>query len=100
MTIHPAMLTCPERAEVRAATLASWARTDWGNAPAVYENESAAPEPITRLNAGFSALLRRALATGANYLLLLEDDLRFNRHLRANLAAWPRASRCSRWDEN
>ena len=83
------MLTCRERAGVRATTLASWARTDWGKAPAVYENESAAPEPIARLNAGFSALLRRALATGADYLLLLEDDLRFNRHLRANLAAWP-----------
>ena len=66
--IHTAlrMLSCAERAGARAATLARWARTDWGGPPRVH------------LDAG----------EAVGDWLLLEDDLDFAPHLRAALAAW------------
>ena len=36
MQIAPWMLSCAERAAVRAEMLARWARTDWGGSPRVH----------------------------------------------------------------
>jgi len=82
------MLSCPEREAVRSETLAAWAETDWGLPPIVHLDRHAGLPPLERIaRAGFE-LLSVALGADPPLVLLLEDDLRFNRHLRENLERW------------
>jgi hypothetical protein len=81
MKLAAAMVTCPEREEVRRQTLANLRATDWEGEVALFIDDGA-------------ATWRRALAfaggSDADFVLLMEDDLDFNRHLRANLTVWSR----------
>jgi hypothetical protein len=71
-------------------TVASFAATDWGAADLLIEIDSGHDEQDRRASQTWTAFkaLRRGLETGAEYILFLEDDLIFNRHLRHNLMSW------------
>jgi len=88
MKLTAAMVSCPERDDVRRQTLANLAATDWNDAVALAIDDGDGPDRIARIDATF----RRALALGAesdaDVILLMEDDLDFNRHLRANILQW------------
>jgi ADP-heptose:LPS heptosyltransferase len=83
------MISCPERRQMRTATLRRLAATDWGEEPVLVQiDESSGPDRVHRIARTVQLALRRGLEARAEYLLLLEDDLVFNRHLLHNLAAW------------
>lgn len=87
--IAACMISCQTRAKMRQQTLARLARTDWGRAPlcVVIDQERFGLKTDSIAHTVWRAL-RRGLASEADYLLHLEDDLEFNRHFRHNLAAW------------
>jgi hypothetical protein len=89
MRIRAHILTCPERAAVLRNTLANLRASDWAVEPAVYENRDGHPDRRVRIQRGTRAVLERAVESDAEWMLHLEDDLVFNRHLRENLARWP-----------
>ncbi|HXU83943.1 MAG TPA: hypothetical protein VN914_21255 [Polyangia bacterium] len=88
MRLEVRMVSCAERAEVLGGTLASWRESDWGGEPPVALDESEALEIATRIEETWLRALQSGLEAGADVVLLLEDDLRFNRFLRHNLERW------------
>jgi hypothetical protein len=83
------MVSCRQRDEVRAQTLDSWRRSDWGEVEVAVEmDQSARPEPWQRIDQTWLRLLDRAVRSEADFHLLLEDDIEFNRYLRHNLERW------------
>jgi hypothetical protein len=88
MRIAAYMLSCRERALVRQETQERLAATDWSDPPRLeidcttLERREARQEHTARL------LLRRAIKEAPDFVLFLEDDLEFNRHLRYNLEHW------------
>jgi hypothetical protein len=89
--IRALIISCPEREEVRQQTLKNLAATDWDDHPLLVMLEGAGlREKDPRIRQSRTALLalKRGLGTNAEYLLVLEDDLEFNRHLRHNLHHW------------
>jgi hypothetical protein len=82
------MVSCRQRDAVRAQTLDSWSRTDWGQDVVVEIDDSPRPEPWRRIEDTWLRLLRKAVASEADFHLLLEDDVELNRHLRHNLLRW------------
>jgi len=88
MRVHVRMVSCAERDEVRAGTLASWRESDWGEELPVDLDRSDALEIATRIEETWLQALRGALEAGADVALIVEDDLRFNRFLRHNLGRW------------
>jgi hypothetical protein len=99
MNIAAYMLTCPERAEVRERTLASWKASDWrgsparGGLPRLVLDTARTGRREERQARAARALLERAVEEGAEWVLFLEDDLEFNRYLRHNLEHWPPLAR-------
>lgn len=88
MKLAALLMSCPERAGVRANSLESFRRTDFGVEPEVVLDERTAPDIISGITATWQRMLRRALELEADYYLLLEDDLEFNPHLHHNLRVW------------
>ncbi len=90
-TIQAGMISCEARRSCREETLHRLAQTDWGTAPVLLQldDPSASADPRERQTQASLKLLQRFIAGRAAYLLFLEDDLEFNRHLRRNLEAWP-----------
>ncbi|HSH14743.1 MAG TPA: hypothetical protein VLD18_01835, partial [Verrucomicrobiae bacterium] len=89
-TIFTVMISCTARRQVREATLNRLRRTDWKRAPDVTVlDESTDEDPRVRQTETALIALTRGLESGADYVLFLEDDLRFNRHLAHNLRRWP-----------
>lgn len=86
--IHAYMLSCEKRAQVREQTLANLAATDWGEGVSIELDHSQDPRPQRRIEETAKTILCRACDEGAGFLLFLEDDLDFNRHLRHNLEHW------------
>ena len=82
------MLSCAARAAVRRATLERLAATDWVGDAVVVLDGTDAVRPQERQERTARRLLERAAADGAGFVLFLEDDLEFNRHLSHNLAHW------------
>jgi hypothetical protein len=85
------VLSCEERAEVCAETVADLGQTDWGSAPTVVVDESTAARKLQRINDTGLQLLTQAVdeADGDDDVLLVcEDDVAFNRSLRHNLEHW------------
>ena len=74
---------------MREETLRRLRATDWGDRPVHVQLDGAAfDKPEERQTHTASLALRAFLGGGAEYLLFLEDDLAFNRHLRHNLLSW------------
>ncbi len=84
------MVSCRERASLCRQTLANLAATDWTGDVAVALDESEGPDRIARIDLNWRKALALAAASDADLILLMEDDLDFNRHLRENLLTWPR----------
>jgi hypothetical protein len=85
------VLTCEERAEVCADTVADLARTDWGAPPTVVVDDGTAAKKLQRIVDTGRRVLARAVdeADGADDVFLVcEDDVTFNRWLRHNLERW------------
>lgn len=82
--------TVPSRTgTVLPATLASVAAGDWGEAPDVFV-QAAGPEDKDRCVTSYADLLRRAAGCGADFAVVLEDDVDVSPHLRHNLTNWSR----------
>ncbi|MCI0743093.1 MAG: hypothetical protein L0Y72_29030 [Gemmataceae bacterium] len=89
MNIQAFMLSCPERAAIREQTLANLKETDWQDDVTVILDQQSSADSRERMTLNARRLLESALAaSGWDYLLFLEDDLDFNRHLRHNLLHW------------
>lgn len=83
------MISCSERELLRSQTLANLARTDWGEAPVHVQFDQGKGEDRKKRQTRCAFLaLREAMDEDADYLLFLEDDLEFNKHLRHNLHHW------------
>jgi Methyltransferase domain/galactosyl transferase GMA12/MNN10 family len=82
------MLSCPDREQVRARTLHSLSESDWHQQPVVVIDETGFERRQERQEQTSLRLLRRAAADAPAFVLFLEDDLAFNRHLRHNLERW------------
>jgi hypothetical protein len=88
IAIDAFLMSCAARAAVRAATLASFARTDWARPLVEVIDDGRTGDRVHAINSTWRRLLERALESEADFFLLLEDDLEFNRHLLHNLSAW------------
>lgn len=88
-TIAAVMISPPQRDQLRRKTLENLARTDWGNLPIQVFRE---PAPPTDLRRSINEKTRKALAYGlktrSDYILYIEDDIIFNRHIKHNLHSW------------
>ncbi|HYH79684.1 MAG TPA: class I SAM-dependent methyltransferase [Longimicrobium sp.] len=87
------VMTCAERiaAGVVQGTLASIARSDWGDEPVVHlddDDGGGGADAKTRQTSNYRRVLERIARERPPCALVLEDDVAVNRHLRANLAAW------------
>ena len=89
MKIEAVMISCPERNKIRRQTLENLAKTDWGDTPLHIHFDTPGPETPDQRQVRSSFLaLKKSLDSRADYILFLEDDLDFNRHIRHNLCAW------------
>jgi ADP-heptose:LPS heptosyltransferase len=83
------VISCPERKALLDQTLQRLAATDWGSTPVRVERDTGtSTDRRQRMTRTAYRALRRSLRSSADYLLFLEDDLEFNRHLRHNLECW------------
>jgi hypothetical protein len=85
------LLTCEERADVCAETVADLERTDWGPPPTVVIDAGTAPTAEARIVDTGRRVLARAVdeADGDDDVVLVcEDDVIFNRSIRHNLERW------------
>ncbi len=89
MKIKAVMISCVERDQLRPQTLANLAATDWGDNPVWVQMDQALTErrQDRQEQTAFRAL-EKSLTFEADYILFLEDDLDFNKHLRHNLESW------------
>ncbi|HWX20675.1 MAG TPA: glycosyltransferase family 9 protein [Candidatus Binatia bacterium] len=87
--ILPVMISCAEREELRKQTLQNLAETDWGAEPVYVEldHHQGDDHELRQTRCAFRAL-QAGLEGDPDYILFLEDDLDFNRHLRYNLQSW------------
>lgn len=88
MKIEAFLMSCPARAEVREATLASFSRTDWPGPPVCVIDDGAMENRVRAITANWRRLIARALESSADFFLMLEDDLELNRYLHHNLQCW------------
>jgi len=87
--LEAVMISCAERDRMRRQTLASLAETDWGDLPLRVQMDDAHCENRRERQTLCALLALQAAAGGvADYILFLEDDLNFNRHIRHNLQHW------------
>jgi hypothetical protein len=83
------MVSCRERDRLRARTLANLASSDWGDRPVTVQIDRARyPDRRDRICDTALLALKRSLRTPMDCVLLLEDDLLFNRFFRANIYQW------------
>jgi hypothetical protein len=83
------MITCPERQEMLAQTLARLKRTDWEGSAYIQTDTCGLSDPRARQTENVKNALEWFLTQSeADFALILEDDLDFNLHLRWNLERW------------
>ena len=83
------MMSCPERAALRQATRQNLGQTDWQEDVTVVVDRCDCARGQDRMERTARRLLEVALGSADwDYILFLEDDLKFNRHLRHNLLEW------------
>src|SRR5262249_35090555 len=87
--IQAVMISCPERTDLLRKTLKQLAQTDWDTATVhVQMDEETGEDRCGRQTNTALRALQWSLGARADYILFLEDDLAFNRHLRHNLERW------------
>src|ERR1019366_3922887 len=83
------MISGVKRDKSRQQTLDNLARTDWDDAPLLVKIDDGDADGYREREAQCAYLaLEKGLEHGADYILLLEDDLDFNQHLGHNLHNW------------
>jgi hypothetical protein len=70
-------------------TLASFRASDWGEEPTVFVQPEDWPLGMASSSRNYKRALEHAAADDCDFAVLLEDDVRVNRHLRFNLRAIP-----------
>jgi hypothetical protein len=87
--IEAMMISCRERDELRRRTLENLAKTDWGDTPVHIHFDTPTDGDFQQRQVQSSYLaLQKSLDCRTDYILFLEDDLDFNRHIRHNLHQW------------
>ncbi len=88
LKIDAVMISDSDRNELRERTLRNLARTDWGDASVRlhFRNGKEVDKPHEPEPAYLA--LKEGLSSEPDYILLLEDDLEFNRHLCRNMNSW------------
>ena len=88
--IQAVMISCHERNRLREQTLHNLSQTDWDHALVHVQIDPGTGEDFQRRQTRCARLaLEQGFASGADFVLFLEDDLDFNRHLHHNLLTWP-----------
>jgi hypothetical protein len=82
------MLSCEDRADVRSSTLASLRESGWQGEPEVVVDDGEGVSRLDRIHRTWRRVLQRAAAAAADFVLLLEDDVRFGRWFAENLSEW------------
>ena len=82
------MVSCTARDEVRSSTLERLRATDWPGDVVVVLDQFQAERAQERQERTAHRLLETAAADEVPFVLFLEDDLEFNRHLHHNLTHW------------
>lgn len=87
--ILPVIISCENRATFSRQTKENFEKTDWENLPirVQMDNNDGADHPRRHTQCAYLAL-QNSLQSDADYVLLLEDDLEFNRYLSHNLQRW------------
>ena len=88
LQIEAVMISCTARNELRQQTLADLAKTDWGSLPLIQFDDGKENLPVQRQLRSTQIVLQKALEKNPDFVLFLEDDLLFNRHLRHNIFNW------------
>ncbi len=83
------MLSCDDRAEVRATTLQSLREGGIFEEPEVVMDDGVGDSRLERIHHTWRRVLRRAAGATTAFVLLLEDDVRFGRWFAENLSSWP-----------
>jgi ADP-heptose:LPS heptosyltransferase len=90
LKIKPMMISCAQREKLRQRTLENLAGTDWVDVVVnVQVDEGAGVDRRRRQTLCAYKALQESLQWDFDYMLFLEDDLEFNRHIRHNLENWP-----------
>jgi hypothetical protein len=79
----------PANHESLRKTLDSFRASDWGEEPIVFVQPEDWPLSMPSSSRNYKRALEHAAADGCDFAVLLEDDVRVNRYLRANLRAIP-----------
>lgn len=82
------MVSCAERERDRQETLADLRATDWGQTPEIVLDDGAGKTKLERITRTWRRALERAAYCGRELVLLLEDDLRFDRSMHQKLEAF------------
>jgi len=89
LKIEAIMISCAGRKKWREQTLNTFARTDCGDTPLHLHIDESDENGFAQRQTHCTYLAFQAsLNRGVDYVLLLEDDLDFNRHIRHNLNCW------------
>jgi hypothetical protein len=88
MRIVAYLMSCKERSATRRSTIERLAATDWQEAVETVLDERRYERRQDRQEHTALRVLEAASTRAADFLLFLEDDLDFNRHLRHNLEHW------------
>lgn len=94
LSIVAYMLSCKARDQMRRETLRRLRDTDWEAQVTVVLDQSRSENSQERQQETSRHLLTRAARDGGAFVLFLEDDLAFNRHLRHNLDSWSPVRHC------
>jgi ADP-heptose:LPS heptosyltransferase len=89
LKIMAVMISGVKRSRTRGRTLDDLARTDWNGAPLLVHIDDGNADGYRERETHCAYLaLEKSLEHGADYILLMEDDLDFNQHLSHNLHNW------------
>lgn len=98
MKFIPVIITCPGREAMLEQTLASWRQTDFGKVEPLIQMDTNQHErkqerqehnSLAALKLAIQTLaMNRTDLTAPEFILFMEDDIIFNRHLRHNLENW------------
>jgi hypothetical protein len=83
------VVTYPANADSLAATLESVRAGDWGGEPVVVTQPADWPLGGASAPANYRRALEAAAASGCDFALVLEDDVRVCKHLRRNVLSCP-----------
>lgn len=88
MRVATFVMSCAARAAQFEVTLARLRSSGWPETPEVVLDDGVGAAPIDRIHRTWQRMLRRAAASEAPLVLLLEDDVVVGRYFPHNLLSW------------